>query len=318
MSMRNGVALFTSVCLLLLCSLTVFAQSQTTGSVEGVVKDPNGAVVVGAEVVVASKATGDERRVTTGESGAYAVPLLPPGSYRIQINASGFRPVVFEEVTVSITETTSIPVELGVGGLTGETVVVNASGPIVQSDSSQLGRVVDSRTVAELPLATRNFTQILGLSTGTATYLPDNTAVGRNSQNISVNGGRVTNNNLIKPDLPGIESDRYLLSGDAVASGYRSYSELTAAASDQNPQGIEITNEDLFNIIYSSGTTGQPKGIVHTHYIRAMYCTLFASAYRIRPESIILHAGSIVFNGAFLTLMPSMYVGRHLYSPGTV
>ncbi|MDQ3172619.1 MAG: TonB-dependent receptor [Acidobacteriota bacterium] len=196
MSMRNGVALFTSVCLLLLCSLTVFAQSQTTGSVEGVVKDPNGAVVVGAEVVVASKATGDERRVTTGESGAYAVPLLPPGSYRIQINASGFRPVVFEEVTVSITETTSIPVELGVGGLTGETVVVNASGPIVQSDSSQLGRVVDSRTVAELPLATRNFTQILGLSTGTATYLPDNTAVGRNSQNISVNGGRVTNNNF--------------------------------------------------------------------------------------------------------------------------
>jgi acyl-CoA synthetase (AMP-forming)/AMP-acid ligase II len=113
----------------------------------------------------------------------------------------------------------------------------------------------------------------------------------------------------IKPELPGIESDRYLLIGETVASGYRSYNELTAAASEDNPTGIEITDDDLYNIIYSSGTTGQPKGIVHTHYIRAMYCTLFASAYRIRPESIILHAGSIVFNGAFLTLMPSMYVG---------
>jgi acyl-CoA synthetase (AMP-forming)/AMP-acid ligase II len=113
----------------------------------------------------------------------------------------------------------------------------------------------------------------------------------------------------IKQDLRGIRSDRYLLTGETVWPGYRSYDELTAAASDQNPTGIEIRDEDLFNIIYSSGTTGQPKGIVHTHYIRAMYCTLFASAYRIRPESIILHAGSIVFNGAFLTLMPSMYVG---------
>lgn len=113
----------------------------------------------------------------------------------------------------------------------------------------------------------------------------------------------------IKSDLPGIANDRYVVTGGNAASGYRSYDELTATASDQNPRGIEIADEDLFNIIYSSGTTGQPKGIVHTHYIRAMYCTLFASAYRIRPESIILHAGSIVFNGAFLTLMPSMYVG---------
>lgn len=118
--------------------------------------------------------------------------------------------------------------------------------------------------------------------------------------------------NGIKPDLPGIGSDRYIVTGEAPginASGYRSYSQLTATASDKDPQGIEISDEDLFNIIYSSGTTGQPKGIVHTHYIRAMYCTLFAAAYRIRPESIILHAGSIVFNGAFLTLMPSMYIG---------
>ena len=66
---------------------------------------------------------------------------------------------------------------------------------LLQTDGPQLGRVVDARGVSELPLATRNFTQILSLSPGTATYLPDATGVGRNTQAISVNGARVTQNN---------------------------------------------------------------------------------------------------------------------------
>ena len=72
---------------------------------------------------------------------------------------------------------------------------------------------------------------------------------------------------------------------------------------------VELNDQDPYNIIYSSGTTGLPKGIVHTHYVRAMYCTHFSSSFRIHPESVILHTGSIVFNGSFLTLMPAMYLG---------
>jgi acyl-CoA synthetase (AMP-forming)/AMP-acid ligase II len=84
---------------------------------------------------------------------------------------------------------------------------------------------------------------------------------------------------------------------------------LTAVAPDTEPPYTPIHEEDPYNIIYSSGTTGLPKGIVHTHAIRTAYCTSFATAYRITPESVILHTGSLVFNGAFLTLMPAMFQG---------
>ena len=70
-----------------------------------------------------------------------------------------------------------------------------------------------------------------------------------------------------------------------------------------------IVDDDVYNIIYSSGTTGQPKGIVHTHYVRALYGSLFATQYRITPESVVMHAGSLVFNGSFVTLMPAWLLG---------
>ena len=106
----------------------------------------------------------------------------------------------------------------------------------------------------------------------------------------------------------GIEDHRWVVVGEERDAGYRRYADLVAAESETAPVE-ENAGTDPFNIIYSSGTTGDPKGIVHTHDIRGMYCTLFSSAYRITPESVILHGGSLVFNGAFLTLIPALYLG---------
>src|ERR1700686_608401 len=195
MTMRNGFVLFTSLCLLLLCSLSALGQSQTTGRIAGIVTDEKGAAIPAAEVTVTNKATAEERKVVADDSGHYIVPLLPPGSYTVSVTANGFKKFLADDVRAAITETSTLNVTLQVGALS-ESVIINAVPPIVQTEGPQLGRVVDSRAVSELPLATRNFTQILGLSPGAATYLPDNTAVGRNSQNISVNGARVTNNNF--------------------------------------------------------------------------------------------------------------------------
>jgi acyl-CoA synthetase (AMP-forming)/AMP-acid ligase II len=94
---------------------------------------------------------------------------------------------------------------------------------------------------------------------------------------------------------------------DDEAAGYRAYGPLLAAATDADP-GVEVEAGDLWTLMYTSGTTGLPKGIQHTHFIRAMYAAM-ASAWRMAPESVVLHSGAIVFNGAMTTMLPAFMLG---------
>ncbi len=115
----------------------------------------------------------------------------------------------------------------------------------------------------------------------------------------------------IRGNLPRIASDRWVLVGEEgpAPEGFRRYEDVMALGGEDDPPDPDLKDEDVYNIIYSSGTTGEPKGIVHTHYVRAQYCTLFAASWRMTPESVVLQTGSIVFNGSFLTLMPWMFLG---------
>ncbi|MCP4690080.1 MAG: long-chain fatty acid--CoA ligase, partial [Desulfobacterales bacterium] len=133
----------------------------------------------------------------------------------------------------------------------------------------------------------------------------------RNSDAVMVvtRGDFVEELNSIRGDLPNVAEDRYTLIDKPDAPGYRYYYDLIEAAGDGEPPGMEISDQDPFNIMYSSGTTGMPKGIVHTHYVRAWYGGNFASAFRMTPESVTMHAGAIVFNGAFVDLMPTVFLG---------
>lgn len=113
----------------------------------------------------------------------------------------------------------------------------------------------------------------------------------------------------IAADLPELVTRRLILTDAPAGGGTLGYQELLEAASELEPPDFDLSGDDLYNIMYSSGTTGDPKGIMHTHAIRAMYCLQFAAACRIQPESVVLHSGSLSFNGAFISLAPAFFQG---------
>ena len=181
-------------------SFGVLNAQETTGSITGVVKDATGAVIIGAAVTAVNQQTAAEFRAATDSNGAYQFPLLRAGTYRIAVESKGFQRVQ-QMVVVNTSERPRIDVTLNVGQVT-DTVNVTAETPLLQSEKSTIGQVVEQRTIQSIPLATRNFTQILGISAGVvgSVFNADNPGTG--SDSVSVNGARRGSNNLLVDGVP--------------------------------------------------------------------------------------------------------------------
>lgn len=169
-------------------------QTVTTGAITGTVTDPSGAVMAGVTVTASDKAAGIERTTTTNDTGNYRFSLLPPGVYGLQFSASGFKTAIAPPVTVIVTETTTVNLSMSVGEAQ-QTVDVNSEVQLVQTESATLGTVIDNRTLDEVPLTTRNYTQILTMSTGVVADVNNAAALGKGTQDVYVNGQSNISNN---------------------------------------------------------------------------------------------------------------------------
>ena len=149
--------LFLSIALGALLPAPAFAQA--TGSIAGLVTDQSAGVMPGVTVEATNVATGQLRNTVTGADGFFTLPLMQPGRYDVKATLTGFKPVVRNDIDVSVGDTSRVDVKLAVGGL-AESITVSAETPLVETSHSTLGITIDRQKVVELPLNGRNFTQL--------------------------------------------------------------------------------------------------------------------------------------------------------------
>lgn len=154
----------------------------------------------GAQVRVTDVATGYTRTLYSNDHGLYVVSLLPPGQYRLEVTKQGFKAAA-SDVQVIVAETTALNIRMETGTVT-ETVSVTSSNMELQTESSELGRVTDSEMLENLPLVTRNFTQIIGLNPGVAQEVNNASEIGRGggSQDANPAGGSIMSQGATSTD----------------------------------------------------------------------------------------------------------------------
>jgi hypothetical protein len=158
------------------------------------VEDPSGGAISAAKVSLTNEANGTQRDSKANATGEYIFLEVPVGSYEIDVEQAGFKKYVRKGVVVSLNEVVSLDVKLQIGGST-ETVEVTGAPPLVDTTSTQMGAVVNQRSVSELPLSQRDTYQLLQLQPGVQSQVGLDTVYGSDRAGVvSVNGGRGAHN----------------------------------------------------------------------------------------------------------------------------
>jgi hypothetical protein len=191
------VILRVSLLAVLIFSAGSAALAQTTGEIQGNVKDSSGALVPGASVTAIFQGTAESRSAQTGKDGDFEFTEMAIGHYTITFEATGFKKSTIKDVEVTIGHVTLANATLQVGGAT-ETVTVEAQAAQVETSSTQIGAVMNDVAVTQLPLTSRDAYQLLQLQPGVQSQLGADLFYGSsNAGVVSVNGGRGRANNYM-------------------------------------------------------------------------------------------------------------------------
>jgi outer membrane receptor protein involved in Fe transport len=186
----------------------LFVQAQVeSGKIVGTIKDASGALISGASVTVTETQTNAVRKTTTDSQGEFVVTELKPGTYTVMVEREGFKTALQTAFKLDVNQAVRVDLTLVIGSL-NEQVMVTAAEPLVESETSSIGQVIDESRVHQLPLNGRDFMQLAYLSPGVnkgpaSTGSTGNVQQGdipedeRGNGSIQVNGLWATNNNYL-------------------------------------------------------------------------------------------------------------------------
>ena len=180
---------FFSVLLVALCFTTALQAQLYTGSVTGVVTDPSGAVVPGAKITLTDQDKGYAYTSTTDNTGRYLFRSVPPGNYRIIVEAANFETTRRENIRLDVSQNITAEFSITVGKAT-ESVEVHANAVQLQTEDAVTGQVVNRKFVNDLPLLDRNFTNLTYLAPGVTETDAPNSKNAQGGINFNSNGSR--------------------------------------------------------------------------------------------------------------------------------
>lgn len=169
-----------STMMLLLVSVEILLGQTPTAQITGRVTDPSGSVIPGAQISTTNVDTGMRRQTSTNESGFYRISSLPPGNYRIIVQKDGFRPVTRTGITLLVEQVARIDVALELGQIT-ESVTVTGGATIIDAVEASLGRVVETKSLQDMPLSSRSALDFVNLAPGVTQSMIPGRAVGGES-----------------------------------------------------------------------------------------------------------------------------------------
>ena len=203
----NHFTQFSAVSFLLFSAALPLAAQEVSAGLTGRVSDPSGASVGNASVTAKDLDRGTEWPTKTQADGIFSLPRIPVGRYSLKVEAPGFKSYINREFVLELNQRGRVDVALQIGAIT-DSVTVDASGPLLQTDTTQVGSVIDSKTINNTPLVSRNPIALTLLAPGVTTPDPasfNNGVRGGGGGRPYVNGNREQSNNFL---LDGVDNNQ--------------------------------------------------------------------------------------------------------------
>jgi outer membrane receptor protein involved in Fe transport len=233
----------------LVSSTLVLAQG-TGGRILGRAADSTGAVLANVKVTLVNEATGVSQETLTNSTGDYGLPQVPVGTYRLEFDLAGFKKNVQHGITVDLNQVLTINMIMQIGQ-TKETVEVTSEAPLVDTSSTQLGSVMDSKQVSQLPLNARDTYQLLQLQPGVQGVGGSDLFYGSNTSGaVSVNGGRGRSNNF---SVNGGDGNDLFVNGPAIQPTPDSIAEFRVLSNTFDAE-YGRNSGAVINVVTKSGT----------------------------------------------------------------